>query len=309
MYSQQEMCADGGYGSTAALPFKRTPGRMDGLGFCLSLFFPWMIFSVNFTAMSFELHHSSTPVNLHYSFKISSWIALACVAFFGYIAFRSVKARKNGHQNVEVNWFIFLFATSLFAWFAGIIAGDLNFWQNMQPFYDVMNLNTYPSVDPSKASGQQLMDAGQIIFAQGTKVDLSLSNGLKNLDTYCVAPITIGDEPLSSYDFWAVGLNCCSAATSDFQCGEFNNPNAKGGLRLMDDGQRSFYRLAVQQAEATHKIKANHPLFLYWMQDPHEEIQAYQDAGLKYYMIGVMGYFACELFISWCALIIFRKLG
>jgi len=37
----------------------------------------------------------------------------------------------------------------------------MNFWYNMQPYYDIENLNTYPSVNPSTESGQQLMDAGE----------------------------------------------------------------------------------------------------------------------------------------------------
>ena len=37
----------------------------------------------------------------------------------------------------------------------------------MQPFYDVENLNTYPSVNPAREKGQQLMDAGRVYFADG----------------------------------------------------------------------------------------------------------------------------------------------
>ena len=42
--------------------------------------------------------------------------------------------------------------------------------------------------------------------------------GFKNLDLYCVAPIVVGDEAIASYDFWAVGLNCCSGVPKEHRC-------------------------------------------------------------------------------------------
>ena len=42
--------------------------------------------------------------------------------------------------------------------------------------------------------------------------------GFKNLDLYCVAPIVVGDEAIASYDFWAVGLNCCSGVPIEHRC-------------------------------------------------------------------------------------------
>jgi len=155
------------------------------------------------------------------------------------------------------------------------------------------------------------MDAGRISFSEGSKLDLSRSMGFKNLDLYCVAPIVSGNDPkhIASYDFWAVGLNCCSGSRADFHCGEFNNPRAAAGLRLMRDDQRAFYRLAVQQAEAAYNIKSHHPLFFIWMHDPIAAVAAYMDEGYKYYLLGIFAHFIFQLFLVACACMIFSKMG
>ena len=122
----------------------------------------------------------------------------------------------------------------------------------------------------------------------------------KNVDTYCVAPVSVlqGPQfncrcaerrlsapggvvlPLETYDFWAIGMDCCSVNAADFHCGmglgwascllplshgrsaraaralagEVGNSKAHSGLRLLDDRQRSFYRLAVEQAAGTRLL-------------------------------------------------------
>eukprot|EP00438_Fugacium_kawagutii_P029114 Skav233711 [mRNA] locus=scaffold2120:100002:105477:+ [translate_table: standard] len=125
-------------------------------------------------------------------------------------------------------------------------------------------------VNPGREKGQQLMDAGRVYFEDGTGLDTSKSMAFRNLDRYCVAPIVFGQ----------VGVNCCSGTTADFRCGEFDNPKARSGLRLMrqmpraggletasermtvtlnqGEDQRPFFRLAVQQAEA--RAEASDPV-------------------------------------------------
>jgi len=284
-------------------PFARGQrSRLNLVAICQCLFVPWIVFCAVYAVMSFSLHYSQPAL---------CYLVVACCGVFvllvGFMAFQAVQKRASGAS--DPSWYIFLFLTSLVAWSVAVVLGDLNFWYNMQPYYDIQNLNTYPSVSPASMRGQQLMDAGRVFFTSGTKLDLTKSMGFRNLDLYCVAPITTGDAPLASYDFWAVGLNCCSGTSADFHCGEFNNPRAAAGLRLMRDDQRAFFRLAVQQAEAAYSIKAIHPLFFYWMQDPVAEMNSYQDDGFKYYLLGMFTHFSFQLFCVVVATIAFSKMG
>jgi len=181
----------------------------------------------------------------------------------------------------------------LMAMLIGFMWGDHIHTRFIRPYDDLVNLNNYPSVHPGQYTGQQLMDAGQIDFVAGSHLDLSKSIGFKNEDIYCVAPI-VGPEQnagnaskLATYDFWAVGTNCCSGHAADYHCGEFNNPSAHKGLRLMRDDTRNFFRLAVQEATAAYNIEANHPVFMYWMTDPAFEVNAYKEDGYNAFYLGV----------------------
>jgi len=217
--------------------------RVNIYAICVSLFVPWLMFTFLNALLSFQTHYTSPALCY-----MGAAAALFIVFGFGLSAFVAIRARAAGDQGREPTWLVFIFVTSLLAWVLAVTAGNNNFWRNMQPFFDVLNLSSYPSVNTAQTRGQQLMDAGRIVFTPGTHLDVSKAMGFRNLDTYCVAPITSVDSPVSSYDYWAVGTNCCSGQAGDFQCGEFNNPNARAGLRLMSDDDRAFYRLAVQQS-------------------------------------------------------------
>lgn len=287
----------GGYANDVETAFVQKPRRAATLpGMAACLFLPWLLFATIFWTQSFSIKYDN-PSAAH-------MISLLGAILVGATAFQAFSIWRKGS---DASWFGLLFFTSLVAYITGLSSGTYNYNHNMAPYYDVSNLNVYPSVDPSTMSGQQLMDAGRFVFTADSRLDISLSMGFRNLDTYCVAPVVSGNGSAAIYDFWAVGVNCCSGHVSDFHCGEFNNPKAQSGLRLMRDDLRSFFRLAVQQAEASFNIKTSHPIFLYYMQDPIAEINAYQDDGYKYFLVGVFAYGAFQLVCVVAGVFVFSK--
>jgi len=258
------------------------------------------------------------------------FLLIVCAGHSAYQTRQRTKTLEEGDGG-NFLWQAFGCAMFVVAFFLALVVGDTNYWMNLQPYYDVLNLQAYENVDPSKYWGQQLMDAGRIGFAEGTGIDLSRSMGFRNDDWYCVAPIATQQQLLqnkagaevpdqhqpqevvttsSTFDFWAVGTNCCSgSSTTEFRCGEYNSPTARSGLRLMHDDQRPFFRLAVRQAEAAFGIKSVHPLFFYWMEDPLLEMNAYRDEGYRWFIIAVFIFFLLNLLCTFSAVVVFSKMG
>mmetsp|Transcript_58473 Transcript_58473/g.128198 ORF Transcript_58473/g.128198 Transcript_58473/m.128198 type:complete len:299 (+) Transcript_58473:117-1013(+) len=249
-----------------------------------NVFLPWMLFAFVFALISFSVHYDQP-----------TWVWLGVAACY-LLVFQIIWTAWNyASAGRGSTWWNYAAMASFVAVFVGMVVGDMNFWGNMQPFYDIEKLNTYPNVNPGIDRGGQRMDAGRIYFSVGTKLNTSLAMGFKNFDTFCVAPIVnVGVPEPSTYDFWAVGLNCCSVGA--FRCPESRNPNVRAGLRLMRDDQRMFFRLAVQQAESEYGIRSAHPLFFYWLQDPVAEVNKYRDLGFRYYLLGIFSFFCFNSF-------------
>jgi hypothetical protein len=287
--SQPHLIQEGGGAVALDVAQKRRMSRMTYLSILIPFLLPWALFSALFATRSFSFHYYHT-----FLARAVTGSALVMVLGGGALAAHSRRRESDSADGRhETAWGIFIAATCFLAWVLAVVGGDLNFYRNMQPYYDILNLSTYPAVDPAQTSGQQVMDAGRIVFHPTAKLDVSKAMGLKDLDTYCVAPVTLGSSE-GFYDFWAVGVNCCSGGAGDFHCGEFNNPYAHAGLRLMQDAQRPFFRLAVQQAEATHGIKAEHPIFLHWMQDPNSEVYTYGAEGFRNFFVGTCTHFVLQ---------------
>jgi len=151
------------------------------------------------------------------------------------------------------------------------------------PYYEYKQLKIYKGIDTKTDSGARYTDAGIVYFKPGTGLKRNRNACLKNDNAYCVVPIVQCGESgvceeltkltdTGSFDYWAVGKDCCGCPNGEFRCGEWDNPLAHGGLRLLNEEQDGlYYRLAVKQWEAMYGMTAKHPLFFDWTLRPARE--------------------------------------
>jgi len=288
-------------------PFARGQRRrLNLVSILIGLFVPWLLFCFVYAVLSFAIHYTQPIV----TFALVTLAFLVGVGVPSLLAANAMK-RKLSDPAYEPSWYIFLAGACFIAFIIAVLAGQSNYAANMKKYYSLQNLSRYKDVDTNLYLGQQLMDAGSIEFKEGTSLDLSRSMGFKNHDVYCVSPIVTkgGSSQATSVDFWAVGKNCCSGVSADFHCDGFSDPDARGVIRLMHDEDRPFYRLAVQQAEATYKMTATHPLFFEWVHSAEEATNQFAQMGRIDYFLGICSYFLFQIFITVVTTLIFSKIS
>ena len=89
---------------------------------------------------------------------------------------------------------------------------------------------------------------------------------------------------LASYDFWAIGINCCSPSDPSFTgcAGLMNKQAVPAGLRLMYPQQGAYFRLAISQAEAEFGLEASDaPLLFYWSADPDKSLAKFAHSAFE----------------------------
>jgi len=266
-----------------------------------AMFLPWVLLLVIFSVNSFALHYRF-PFTV---FMFNVGVLISCL-LFAYSSFTADRPER------EAFYPTYLGVAFVFAVVVGWLLGDLNFWFHMQPCYNIEHLATYTNVDPSTTTmksgnvvptrGKRYQDAGKVYFNHDSFIDVSRSMSFKMGELYCVAPIVNKNcKKNCGYDFWAVGINCCAEDYTDFRCGEYNNPSAKNGLRLMHDELRPNFRLAVLEAEGVHKIISTHPIFFYWLQDPVKEMAHMKHQGYKGFVLLMIVTFFGSMLSAFCA--------
>lgn len=195
------------------------------------------------------------------------------------------------------------------ALFLGLLVGFLvalglgwrNYDNYVEPYYEWKALNRYNKVDPSNMQGRAFMDAGSVQFTPGSHLDITKSAGFMNADMYCVAPIVSATANGTTYDFWAVGRNCCTGASKDFHCGDIEGVKLgddPGGLRLMSDNELEFYKLAVAQAVSKYMIRSDHPIFVHWFQDSRKALRDYWGTGVENFLLSLGLFAAFQLTVT-----------
>lgn len=216
-------------------------------------------------------------------------------------AWRGTRAGRVYH---DMHWPIFSLAMLLIAWGVATTLGQKIYWGYVHKYYDLENLQEYASIDPSAVSGKQIQDAGRIYFTPNAYLDRTKAGCYVKGKTYCIAPIVIeGDifakvPQFGSYDYFAVGVDCCSCPDRDFRCGEYNNPLAAAGLRYTDDNERIFYNLAVDAWTSTYTTASVNPLFFEWTAHPRQRQIALRDTGIAIYILAIVLGFVSTLTLA-----------
>eukprot|EP00450_Noctiluca_scintillans_P012540 CAMPEP_0194487850 /NCGR_PEP_ID=MMETSP0253-20130528/7999_1 /TAXON_ID=2966 /ORGANISM="Noctiluca scintillans" /LENGTH=358 /DNA_ID=CAMNT_0039328139 /DNA_START=59 /DNA_END=1136 /DNA_ORIENTATION=- len=272
--------------------FRRQPQRLNITAVLISLFVPWFVFCFVTYLLTFETHHEH-PMTMYVLIGLASWVV------FFFMAMAIMQERKISNLDtfgtpVQPKWYLFLFITSLASLLFGVLVGMTIYTSYSRPFYDLIKLGRYTEVNPATMHGEQVMDGGSLVFKDGTTLQKSLAFGFQNNKIYCVAPLSFTDLPLNTYDFWAVGIDCCTGNEGSFDC-IMPNATIRSGVRVMEDENREWYRLAVQQAVSYHGIEANHPIFLHWVADADEEVNLYIKTAKRYFFGSMVGTYGAQI--------------
>jgi len=209
-----------------------------------------------------------------------------------------VNAYRARYHDPDPTWFSFLALMVIIMVIAGLLVGTHTYQEHVRPYLQLTDLKVANGVDASRAHGENFMDAGIIYFNKGNDIDGAKTHHFKLSTLYCVAPvITNQTAPESqSYDFWVVGKDCCAVGASDFRCGAWSGVGGRSGIRVMNDHDAAFYRLAVQQATTTYNIMAEHPIFFEWAVDPLLDLAIWNRRCYRNFLFGCMLAFIFCLF-------------
>jgi hypothetical protein len=255
--------------------------RLNLLSIIQVIALPFLVFALTAYLFGFSVHYTN---------PMWPWffVGFCMLIAFVFLVKAAIVYRKQKQEmwsvpwyllNDDDTWFLFLFAAIAISCLLGIAVGEVIYSGYTQPYYTLFELHSYTGIDPV-AEGKAYLDAGAINFKQDSYVDISHAVGYKDGNVYCVAPIKLGKDQVANKDFFAVGVNCCDGFPGNFNCFEKRAENfAHGGLRIIDNDNIPFFKLAAMQAGAEWGKNSPNPLFFTWMRDPAKRITQYYSDG------------------------------
>jgi len=205
-------------------------------------------------------------------------------------------------------WPCWLLLLSFTSTVLGLLIGNYFWSQLLGPYYELKGLQMYKDINPHNIPGERVQDAGLVDFTQFVEPDRNKGGCFMDKgNTYCISPIVLNGEVTNglasaprtgSYDYFAVGINCCSCPNRDFQCGDWRNPLADGGIRSLDHKSRPQYNLALDDWRASYGKTAKHPLFFEWVQGPEWVWKGMWNRFLQLFWLSVAAAFSIGLSIG-----------
>jgi hypothetical protein len=271
---------------------------MNGIPILLNVMAPWLLFCVVFYLWSFRFHFR---YGTKLKYVLVGLAAVCCAPLYAWWDARKVTK--------DPSWFGYTTLTFILAVVCGASLGDENYKNNMWYYYKYDSMEAYPLVDVGKELGVNMLDAGRVYFSSDSRIEQETSWHFKDGTVYCVAPIKSSNMLTETLDFWAVGTDCCGTSAPDFRCGEFANPRARSGLRVLDESILPNYRLAVEQASALFHLHSTNPIFFIWTQDPLEDVLKYRQAGWNFFTLSVLGSLLLTVCLTFAAAVRFSFIG
>eukprot|EP00933_Yihiella_yeosuensis_P080583 TRINITY_DN94035_c0_g1_i1.p1 TRINITY_DN94035_c0_g1~~TRINITY_DN94035_c0_g1_i1.p1 ORF type:complete len:301 (+),score=65.64 TRINITY_DN94035_c0_g1_i1:123-1025(+) len=223
-----------------------TPGELMSL-----VMVPFIVCVLGFLLVAESYHNSKIFV-----MSVMGTAALVCLA----------NVRKNLIETPQP------FRPAMAIWCLVALAWSAFFgvWAHEQyysQYWASFDSHSYANVLPSEPAAGYI-DAGKIIFARESRIDVSRSMGYKDDGVvYCVAPV-VDDSEGRKIQFWAAGVDCCGARGS-FSCDDAWDIKAKAGVTIEQPAMLTQYGRAVSQATAAYGMESTKtPVFVRWVVDP-----------------------------------------
>lgn len=250
-------------------------GRLDWGHIRRCILMPWIVLTLIVLALSLKFRYFYPTLAIFCTFAV----ALCGLSIAAGDIRRAISVQQR-------RWAMYKMCSVCLACLFSSHMGEYCFRVYIKHYYDLGHMQRYKGVDPSTTHGAQVSDAGVLRFTEYTMLDRAQAGCYQTRSRFCVAPIVALPEgsivpPTGSYDFFAVGKDCCDCPDQDFRCGDWDSTASPGGLRMIDEIDAPYYQLAVDQWSAAYRRTAK-PLFFYWTSNAEGNLSGmYEMAGTE----------------------------